>query len=141
MIIFHHNKPKSALPYNVNAVAIENVESIKSQLRDVLDEHEGEEFVDVAVYDGEFNDSSLMEYFLKYLNLSVFRVTIIDPMKVYQLPNSLDVNVIVSFSRPNAIHRIKKIKSVTPYVKTHLIDDYRYSIINVQRQDFDTKNK
>lgn len=141
MILFYHNKPKSSLPYNINAVSIDEIDEIKIELKKILEEHEGEEYVDIAVYDGEFHDSSLMEYFKKYLNLSVFRVTVVDPMKVYELPNSLDVNIIVSFSKPNAIQRVRKIKSVAPYIKTHLIDDYRYSIINVQRQDFDTKNK
>jgi hypothetical protein len=141
MILFYHNKPKSSLPYNTNAIKIESIESIKPHLKSILEENEGQEYVDVAVYDGEFFDSSLMEYFKKYLNLSVFRVTIIDPMKVYELPNSLDVNILISFSKPNAMQRVKKIKNDTPYVRTHLIDDYRYSVINVQRQDFDTKNK
>lgn len=141
MILFYHNKPKSALPYSITPEQISDAADIKPALRKILEDHEGQEFVDIAVYDGEFLDSSLMEYFKKYLNLSVFRVTIIDPMKVYELPNSLEVNILVSFSKPNALQRTKKIKELTPYVKTHLIDDYRYSIINVQRQDFDTKNK
>lgn len=141
MILFYHNKPKSALPYNVEPVLVSAVEDVKSLLKKVLEDNEGQEYVNVAIYDGEFLDSSLMEYFKKYLNLSVFRVTIVDPMKVYELPNALEVNALVSFSKPNALQRTKKIKSMTPYVKTHLIDDYRYSIINVQRQDFDTKNK
>ncbi len=142
MILFYHNKPKSSIPYNAKAIRIEDVDDIKPDLKNILEENEGKEFVDVGVYDGEFQDSTLMEYFRKYLNLSVFRVSIIDPMKVYDLSNALEVNTLVSFSKPNAMVRIKKIKESMPYAKTHMIDDYRYSIINVQRQDFDTnKNK
>lgn len=121
---------------------IEEVDDIKTHLKKLLEDNEGKEYVDVGVYDGEFNDSTLMDYFKKYLNLSVFRVTVLDPMKVYDLSNALEVNVLVSFSKPNAMVRVKKIKESMPYAKTHMIDDYRYSIINVQRQDFDTnKNK
>lgn len=142
MILFYHNKPKSSIPYNAKSYKIESMDEIKTHLKRILDENEGNEYVDVGVYDGEFGDSSLMEYFKKYLNLSVFKVTIIDPMKVYDLSNALDVNILVSFSKPNAMARVKKIKESMPYAKTHMIDDYRYSIINVQRNDFDTnKNK
>lgn len=142
MILFYHNKPKSSIPYNAKAMRIEEVDDIKTHLKKLLEDNEGKEYVDVGVYDGEFNDSTLMDYFKKYLNLSVFRVTVLDPMKVYDLSNALEVNVLVSFSKPNAMVRVKKIKESMPYAKTHMIDDYRYSIINVQRQDFDTnKNK
>jgi len=142
MILFYHNKPKSSLPYNAEAVRIEEVDDIKANLKKILEENEGEEFVNIGVYDCMFEDSSLMEYFKKYLNLSVFKVTIIDPMKAYDLSNALEVNVLVSFSKPNAMIRVRKIKEAMPYTKTHMIDDYRYSIINVQRQNFHTnKNK
>ena len=123
MILFYHNRPKSALPYNIKPMEVNDVESIKSYLKDVLETHEGEEYVDIAVYDGKFFDSSLMEYFKKYLNLSVFRVAIIDPMKAYDLPNALEVNVLISFSKPNAVQRARHIKNIAPYTKTHLIDE------------------
>lgn len=142
MILYYYDKPKSSLPYNCTPVKIEDIDEVKTRLKELLDENEGKESVVVSLYDAKINDQeSLMDYFKKYLNLSVFDVVIIDPLKPYSLPNANSVSVVVSFARPKAMDRINRIKSIMPYARTHLIDDYRYSIINVERTDFDPNNR
>lgn len=142
MILYYYDKPKSSLPYNCEAVKIETLDAVKPCLKELLEENEGKESVLVAIYDSKVNDSeSLVDYFKKYLNLSVFDVVIIDPQKTYELANANSVSVVVSFSRPKAMERVKRIKQSMPYARTHMIDDYRYSIINVERTDFDPNRR
>lgn len=137
MVVFHYKKPASALPYQTEAVEIEGLEDIKPHLKELLAANEGKEYVEVCVYDSEFNDGTLVEAFSRYLNLSVFRVVILDPLKAYDLSNAYDVHIIINFSKPNALKRVETFKSVMPYARYHLIDDMKYAVLNITAVDFD----
>lgn len=130
--IFYKNVKKGKLPIALNRVQVDET-TIKEELRTYLSENEGSESLSVFVYDEvlEDNESTLFDYFEKYLNNPVFKVHIIEPVKGYNLDNVGEVNIHIEFKK-DAWVRSQQFKNKFPNYKIHLTDNLRYISIDSQ---------
>lgn len=135
MKLFYYNIKKSNLPYgtSLEPIKLDNCGGVKNELKKYLSENEGKEYILVAVFDqfiDENKTETFMDYFMKYLNLNIFKVHIIDPKRNYILPQALELNVHMNISEKNIMNKVKSYKSKNDEnFKVHLVDEYKFSSV------------
>lgn len=135
MILYYNNKNEYNLPKNITLEKCDPLE-VKSKLKALLEKYEGKEYVSLFIYD-EIIDSELnisfVDYFLKYLNLDIFDITIIDPQKIYDLNNTYSYSVYMDIKDRSVMNKVNSIKQTVPTCKVNLIDDFM--MVNIQPEN------
>ncbi|ASV44112.1 hypothetical protein PBI_SCTP2_97 [Salicola phage SCTP-2] len=135
--LFHNNIASSKLPNSVEQINIEDLSIVKFHLKELLSENEGEEYVKVCIFDKFIdNETTFVEYFIKYLNLDIFKIHIIDPKKNYIIPEAMELNLHFNINEKKIMDKVKKFhENNENNAKMHVIDEFKFaSITNIDDQ-------